>query len=84
MRNAYPLIWCIPEGARAKLLGMVSGPDVIPSPRWVKWPDGTPLVIDKGIDYKPIVHTNQEKEHIQSHTDAINKILSQAPSRSRV
>ena len=37
MRQAYPLIWCLSEDARAKLLGQVSNLDIVPPEAWVPW-----------------------------------------------
>lgn len=36
-RQAYPLIWCVSEDTRAKLLGRISDRDIIPPEAWVPW-----------------------------------------------
>ncbi len=37
MRLAIPLIYCVSEDTRAKLLGRITDVDIVPKNRWVAW-----------------------------------------------
>ena len=37
MRLAIPLIYCVSEDTRAKLLGRITDVDIVPDNRWVEW-----------------------------------------------
>lgn len=70
MRHAYPLLWCLPEGTQAKLLGQISDISAVPRELWSEWePKGessqSPIhqSVGAGVDY--------------------DKFIRQSPSRSR-
>ena len=53
MTKALPLIYCVSEETRAKLLGMITDLDSVPQPEWSDWkPDKPkPQVIFDDVDY---------------------------------
>ena len=53
MRQSLPLIHCVSEDVRAKLLGMITELDSVPQPEWEDWkPDKPRLqVIFDDVDY---------------------------------
>ena len=77
MRHALPIWYCLDYETQAKLAPLLDEPDNIPPCLWAEWP------ALEAIEFKPLVHTEKEKAYFQAHNDAINRIMSQAPSRSR-
>ena len=77
MRYALPLIYCVDEETQAKLLGMITDINSVPAPVWHEWP------APELIDFKPIPVSDMEKEYVKGYNDMIDKIMRQAPSRSR-
>ena len=81
MRMALPIWHCLNKQSKLALLDALKSMGETtfdePQPVWAEWPA---LEL---IDFKPVVHTEKEKEYIQSHLDAVNRMMSQAPSRSR-
>ncbi len=67
MRYALPILWCVSEEIRAKLLGKITDLDSVPHEEWKEWlkPE-VQLVIDDYFKYK-----------------RIDREMRQAPSRSR-
>ncbi len=59
MRQALPLIHCLSEDTRAKLLAMLDDPDSLPFPVWDDWkPEGkifgvkvSQVILDDDVDY---------------------------------
>lgn len=74
MRPALPIWHCLDYKIRDKLAPMLDDLKSIPPCVWQEWP---------AIVFTSIVVIDRDKEYIQAHTDAINRILRQAPSRSR-
>lgn len=53
MRQALPLLHCVSEDTKAKLLGMITELDSVPQPEWSEWkPDKPRLqIIFDDVDY---------------------------------
>ena len=77
MRFAYPLLWCLPAEAQIKLLGQISGIKAVPDQIWSEWQPSEWEVLTS------VPTSKKDEEYIQAHLDAVGRIMSQPPSRSR-
>ena len=51
MRHALPLLYCVSDDIRAKLLGMIKDLSSVPEPEWKVWqPDRSKVILDE-VDY---------------------------------
>ena len=72
MRQALPLIYCVSEDTRAKLLGMVTDLNSVPRMEWVDWLPPVEFVV-----------TPLPIRDIQEAREYYDRFMRQAPSRSR-